>query len=170
MRLCSKKLTFLWVRSILSNEKYKGDALLQKSFTTDFLTKKSKINEGEVPQYYVESNHEAIIAPDTFNLVQKELARRTPGRNRHSGLHIFSSKIKCGECGSWYGSKVWHSNDKYRRVIWQCNHKFDGDTKCKNWTWHANTYQWLKRTGACSVWIPSLALPMPSAARLMTCW
>lgn len=134
MRLCSKKLTFLWVRSILSNEKYKGDALLQKSFTTDFLTKKSKINEGEVPQYYVESNHEAIIAPDTFNLVQKELARRTPGRNRHSGLHIFSSKIKCGECGSWYGSKVWHSNDKYRRVIWQCNHKFDGDTKCKNWT------------------------------------
>ncbi|MCD8020132.1 MAG: recombinase family protein [Clostridiales bacterium] len=118
------------VRSILSNEKYKGDALLQKSFTTDFLTKKSKINEGEVPQYYVEGNHEAIIAPDTFNLVQKELARRNIGKNRHSGLHIFSSKIKCGECGSWYGSKVWHSNDKYRRVVWQCNHKFDGDSKC----------------------------------------
>ena len=105
-------------------------ALLQKSFTTDFLTKKSKINEGEVPQYYVEGNHEAIIAPDTFNLVQKELSKRNTGRNRHSGLHIFSSKIKCGECGSWYGSKVWHSNDKYRRVVWQCNHKFDGDTKC----------------------------------------
>jgi len=118
------------VKSILSNEKYKGDALLQKTFTTDFLTKKTKVNEGEVPQYYVENNHEAIIDPDTFEMVQRELARRTPGRNRHSGIHIFSGKIKCGECGSWYGSKVWHSNDKYRRVIWQCNHKFEGDAKC----------------------------------------
>lgn len=42
----------------------------------------------------------------------------------------FSSKIKCGDCGSWYGSKVWHSNDKYRKIIWQCNHKFDGGEKC----------------------------------------
>lgn len=119
------------VKSILSNEKYKGDALLQKTFCVDFLTKKSKTNEGEVPQYYVEGNHEAIIDSDTFEMVQRELARRTCGKNRHSGLHIFSSKIKCGECGSWYGSKVWHSNDKYRKIIWQCNHKFDGNTKCK---------------------------------------
>ncbi|MCD7826390.1 MAG: recombinase family protein [Clostridiaceae bacterium] len=119
------------VKSILSNEKYKGDALLQKTFTTNFLTKKTKVNEGEIPQYYVENNHEAIIDPDTFEMVQKELARRTRGKNRHSGIYIFSGKIKCGQCGSWYGSKVWHSNDKYRKVIWQCNHKFDGDTKCK---------------------------------------
>ncbi|MCD8054609.1 MAG: recombinase family protein [Lachnospiraceae bacterium] len=118
------------VKSILSNEKYKGDALLQKTFTTDFLTEKTKVNEGEVPQYYVENNHEAIIDPETFELVQRELARRTRGKNRHSGIYIFSGKIKCGECGSWYGSKVWHSNDKYRKVIWQCNHKFDGDVKC----------------------------------------
>ena len=47
-----------------------------------------------------------------------------------SGVHTFSSKIRCGECGSWYGSKVWHSNSKYRKVIWQCNHKFDGDKHC----------------------------------------
>lgn len=47
-----------------------------------------------------------------------------------SSVGTFSSKIKCGDCGSWYGSKVWHSNDKYRRVIWQCNHKFDGGEKC----------------------------------------
>ena len=47
-----------------------------------------------------------------------------------SSVNIFSSKIKCGDCGSWYGSKVWHSNDKYRRVIWQCNHKFKGEKKC----------------------------------------
>src|SRR5690606_20754880 len=45
--------------------------------------------------------------------------------------HIFAGKIKCGECGSWYGPKVWHSNSKYRRTVWQCNHKFDGSKKCK---------------------------------------
>lgn len=113
------------VKRMLANEKYKGDALLQKSYTTDFLTKKKKINEGEIPQYYVTGNHEAIIEPEIFDMVQRELARRGKGRNRHSGVHGFSGKIKCGECGSWFGSKVWHSNDKYRRVIWQCNHKFD---------------------------------------------
>ncbi len=118
------------VRRILENEKYKGDALLQKSYTVDFLTKKTKINEGEIPQYYVENNHEPIIDPAVFDEVQLELQRRCPGRNRHSGVHDFSGKIKCGECGSWYGSKVWHSNDKYRRTVWQCNHKFDGGQKC----------------------------------------
>lgn len=117
------------VKRMLSNEKYKGDALLQKSYTVDFLTKKKKLNEGEIPQYYVTGNHEAIIEPEIFDMVQRELARRGKGRNRHSGVHDFSGKIKCGECGSWYGSKVWHSNDKYRRVIWQCNHKYDGK-KC----------------------------------------
>lgn len=119
------------VKRMLSNEKYKGDALLQKSYTVDFLTKKKKNNEGEIPQYYVENNHEAIIEPAVFDMVQRELERRQPGNNRHSGVHIFSGKIKCGECGSWYGSKVWHSNSKYRRMIWQCNHKFDNGKKCK---------------------------------------
>lgn len=118
------------VRSILTNEKYKGDALLQKSYTVDFLTKKKKVNEGEIPQYYVEGNHEAIIQPEIFELVQQELERRKNSRGRHSGVHLFSSKIKCGQCGEWYGSKVWHSNSKYRRVIWQCNHKYDGEEKC----------------------------------------
>ena len=117
------------VKRMLANEKYKGDALLQKSFTTDFLTKKKKLNEGEIPQYYVTGNHEAIIEPEVFDMVQRELARRGKGRNRHSGVHAFSGKIKCGTCGSWFGSKVWHSNDKYRRIIWQCNYKFDGE-KC----------------------------------------
>lgn len=118
------------VRSILSNEKYKGDALLQKRFTVDFLTKKQKKNEGEIPQYYVEGNHEAIIPPEKFDMVQREMAKRGKGRKYHSGVHPFSSKIKCGQCGSWYGSKVWHSTDKYHRTIWQCNHKFDGDKHC----------------------------------------
>lgn len=113
-----------------ANEKYKGDALLQKSFTVDFLTKKTKANEGEIPQYYVEDNHEAIIDPDTFEMVQREMAKRGGGKKYRSGVHLFSSRIRCGECGSWYGSKVWHSNSKYRRTIWQCNHKFDGDCRC----------------------------------------
>ncbi len=126
-----KKWSAGTVRSILSNEKYKGDALLQKSYTVDFLTKKKKINEGEIPQYYVENNHEAIIDPAVFDMVQRELEARRAGKNRHSGTHIFAGKIKCGECGSWYGSKVWHSNSKYRRVVWQCNHKFNNDEKCK---------------------------------------
>ena len=58
------------------------------------------------------------------------MAVRQTGTNRQSSVGIFSSKIKCGDCGSWYGSKVWHSNSKYRRVVWQCNHKFDGGEKC----------------------------------------
>lgn len=118
------------VRSILTNEKYKGDALLQKSFTVDFLNKKMKPNEGEVPQYYVENNHPAIIPPEMFELVQSEILRRRQSKGRYSGVGIFSSKIKCAECGGWYGSKVWHSTDKYRRVIYQCNCKFKDVRKC----------------------------------------
>ena len=102
------------------------------SITVDYLQKKTKKNEGEVPQYYVEGNHEAIIEPSVYDLVQVELAKRSKkSEARYSGVSIFSNKIKCAECGSWYGSKVWHSNDKYRRVIYRCNHKFDGNRKCE---------------------------------------
>ncbi len=118
------------VRRMLSNEKYKGDALLQKEFTVDFLQKKMKKNEGEVPQYYVEGNHEAIISPAVFDMVQEELAKRTQGNTRYSGTSIFSNKIKCADCGGWYGSKVWHSTDKYRKIIYRCNNKYNGE-KCR---------------------------------------
>lgn len=118
------------VRRMLSNEKYKGDALLQKEFTVDFLQKKMKKNDGEVPQYYVEGNHEAIISPAVFDLVQTEIERRSKGGSRYSGVSIFSNKIKCGDCGAWFGSKVWHSTDRYRRVIYRCNHKYNGK-KCE---------------------------------------
>ena len=118
------------VRRILSNEKYKGDALLQKEFTVDFLQKKMKKNEGEVPQYYVEGNHEAIINPAVFDLVQDEMAKRTNSGSRYSGVSIFSNKIKCADCGWWFGSKVWHSTDRYRRVIYRCNRKYNGE-KCQ---------------------------------------
>ncbi|WP_306438863.1 recombinase family protein [Luxibacter massiliensis] len=112
------------VQSILQNEKYRSDALLQKTFTVDFLSKKHKKNEGEVPQYYVEGSHEAIVSPHIFEIVQAEMKRRLSSNSKYSGVNIFSSKICCGECGGWYGAKVWHSNDKYRRVVYQCNNKY----------------------------------------------
>ena len=117
------------VRNILMNEKYKGDALLQKYYTPDFLTKKQVHNNGEIPQYYVEGNHEAIIEPELFDRVQDILQERSRKKG-YSGVTIFSSKIQCGCCGAWYGSKVWHSTDKYRRIIWQCNSKFKDKTRC----------------------------------------
>lgn len=114
------------VESILTNEKYKGDALLQKKFTVDFLTKKQKVNEGEVPQYYVANSHPAIIEPEIFDLVQYELKRRKADGRFTSCAHPFSGKLLCGECGGVYGSKVWHSNTPYRAVVWQCNEKHRG--------------------------------------------
>lgn len=96
------------------NEKYKGDVLLQKSYTTDFLTKKKKINEGEIPQYYVKNKHEAIFDPAVFDMVQIELEKRNPGPNSRSGVSIFSSRIKCGEYDSLLkkARKFWHNRLK----------------------------------------------------------
>ena len=113
------------VENILTNEKYKGDALLQKVYTVSFLTKEKRKNNGEVPQYYVEKNHEPIIDPDVFDMVQNMIKEKKGNNRRQSSASIFSTKIKCGCCGSYYGSKVWHSNDKYRRVIWRCNDKYE---------------------------------------------
>ena len=111
------------VRSILTNEKYRGDALIQKEYTADFLNKARRKNTGEIPQYYVEEHHEAIISPDLFDFVQSEIKHREQN-GKHSGVSIFANKIKCGCCGGWYGAKVWHSTDKYRRVIYRCNKKY----------------------------------------------
>jgi len=116
------------VESILTNEKYKGDALLQKTFTVDFLTKKTKVNEGEIQQYYIEGSHPAIISPELFDLVQIELQKRKGQKRSTAG--VFASMIVCGDCGNFYGSKVWHSTSKYRKTIWQCNRKFKNRDKC----------------------------------------
>lgn len=119
------------IQQVLTNVKYKGDALLQKYYIADFLTKKPVVNKGEVPQYYVEKNHEAIIAPEVFDLVQKEIEYRSKHVETIKGTHLFSGRIKCGHCGAMYGSKVWHSTDRYRKVIWQCNEKYvDRYHKC----------------------------------------
>ncbi len=118
------------IESILSNEKYRGSAKLQKRFTVDFLTKTMKSNEGEIPQYWVEHSHEPIIKPDEWDAVQLEFARRKALGRSYSGNNVFASRVVCGDCGGFYGSKVWNSTSKYRRTIWQCNAKFKGEHKC----------------------------------------
>ena len=119
-----KKWASSTIESILSNEKYKGDALLQKKYTVDFLTKKQKVNEGEVTQYYVTGSHEGIVSPEVFDLVQHERERRKSLAQAYSASDIFASRIFCGECGHLYGCKVWNSNSKYRRIVWRCNAKY----------------------------------------------
>lgn len=118
------------VASILTNEKYKGDALLQKRFTADFLTKDLRPNRGEVPQYYVEGAHEAIIASEEFDAVQDEMARRKE-LGRACSDKAFHSKIICGDCGGFYGRKVWHSTDEYKCMVFQCNRKFKNEDRCQ---------------------------------------
>ena len=118
------------ILSILQNEKYKGDALLQKTITVNFLTKKKKINEGEVPQYYVEQSHEPVVSPETFELVQEEFRRRKSAGKYTSAINCFASRIVCGDCGGFYGRKVWHSGTKYACTIWQCNKKFHKKEFC----------------------------------------
>ena len=88
------------------------------------------VNNGEVSQYYVEGHHEGIVTADQFDQVQAEILRRK-GMQKYSGVGLLSSIIRCGECGSWYGAKVWHSNDKYRKVIYRCNNKYADGCKCK---------------------------------------
>ena len=129
------------ILSILQNEKYKGDALLQKTFTTNFLTKTMKVNEGEVPQYYVENSHPAIISPVQFDMVQDELARRRKLGRSYSGMGVFASKIVCGDCGGFYGKKTWHSTDIYRKEVWRCNAKFKGKKKCSTPAFEVETIQ-----------------------------
>lgn len=114
--------------SILSNEKYKGDALLQKTYAVDWLNKKRGKNNGQLPQYYIEGSHPAIISKETFDLVQEEIAKRKQETKRSTS--IFANKIICGDCGAYYGRKVWHSKTKYKSYIWFCNHKYKGEHVC----------------------------------------
>lgn len=118
------------IMSILQNEKYKGDALLQKTYIDDFLTKKVIRNHGEVQQYYVENSHPAIIDRSTFELVQQEIACRAPNRRQLHKSSPFAGRIRCGECGGYYGRKVLHSNDQYRYAIWRCNQKYASEQPC----------------------------------------
>ena len=114
------------INQILRNEKYIGDALLQKTYTTDFLTKTRVKNHGVVPQYYVENSHEAIIPREIFMQVQEELIQRrivhtSPnGKNRtFSCIHCFSNMIVCGGCGEVFRRVHWNNRGK-KSVVWRC--------------------------------------------------
>ena len=118
------------ILSILQNEKYKGDALLQKRFVVDFLEHKTKKNEGEVTQYYVKDSHPAIIPKEDWELVQIEITRRKKLRYNYSKKNPFFGKLVCEDCDGYYGRKVWHSNDaKRKKEVLQCNDKFK--RKCR---------------------------------------
>ena len=114
------------INKIPRNEKYIGDALLQKTYTTDFLNKTRVKNNGIVPQYYVEGNHEAIIPKDIFLRVQKELVRRrvvktsANGKKRsYSCNHCFAQIIVCGDCGEMFRRIHWN-NRGCKSIVWRC--------------------------------------------------
>lgn len=114
------------IAKILRNEKYMGDALLQKTYTVDYLSKKRIKNNGIMPQYYVENDHEAIIPKDIFMRVQDELVRRrlvkvSPNGRKHgfSSNHVFSQMIVCGECGELFCRVHWN-NHGCRSIVWRC--------------------------------------------------
>lgn len=116
------------ILSILRNEKYKGDCLMQKYYIDNFLNKKLIKNKGELQQYYAKDHHEPIVSREVFDAVQIKLDKRSKKKNQ-SSARDFSSMIVCGECGAYYGSKVWHSNDKYKKFVYRCNEKYVGE-KC----------------------------------------
>lgn len=119
------------VESILTNEKYKGDAILQKTYCTDYIQKTFVENDGsEIPKYYAQNSHPAIISAEVFDLAQLELEWRKSLNGSYSGKSCFASRVVCADCGAFYGSKVWHSTDAYRRIIWRCNGKYIGEKKC----------------------------------------
>ena len=89
------------------------------------------MNDGsEIPKYYAQNSHPAIVSAEVFDLTQMELEWRRSLKGSYSGKSCFASRIVCGDCGAFYGSKVWHSTDEYRRTIWRCNNKYGGDAKC----------------------------------------
>ncbi|KHF41432.1 recombinase family protein [Halalkalibacter okhensis] len=131
------------IRNMLKNEKYKGDALLQKTYTVDYLTKKRVANTGQIPRYYVEDNHPAIIDKDMWEAVQLEMERKKSFAEKHGFRRVdygmddnpFASKVICGDCGGAYGRKVWNSNDdRFRRRVWRCNKRYvkKGEKGCDN--------------------------------------
>ena len=125
------------LHKILKNENYIGDALLQKTYTVDFLEKKRVPNNGLVPQYYVENSHEAIIPSDLYMQVQKEILRRTnlhSGANRkkrvYSSKYALSSIVSCPNCGDIYRGIAWNNRGK-RSFVWRCVSRVEhGPSRC----------------------------------------
>ena len=133
-----------WARSaidsILTNEKYCGDVLLQKTYIDDCINKKVKKNTGQLPMYLVQNHHEGIISRETFDAAQAELARRSAGkspskknaptgRSRYSSKYALSDRLYCGECGTRYQRCTWRNRDGSKRIVWRCVSRVDYGSK-----------------------------------------
>ena len=126
---------------MLRNEKYMGDALLQKTYTVDFMTKKKVINNGIVPQYYVEDDHEAIIPKELFFRVQEEIMRRSAmcksavtrkknQKSKYSSGYALTGILLCGKCGQEYRRVTWARNGR-KKIVWRCSNRLtNGVKKC----------------------------------------
>ena len=131
------------IRSILSNEKYCGDVLLQKSFVRDCISHKSVRNAGELPMYLIQNHHQGIVDRKTFDEVQAELARRTAakspskksastGRTSYTSKYALSERLVCGECGTLYRRCTWTQRGE-KRIVWRCVSRLDyGKKYCHN--------------------------------------
>ena len=131
------------IHNILTNEKYIGDALLQKTYVTDCISKKVKKNQGERAMYYVENNHPAIISREMFDQVRNEMTRRSSKRKvlqksgktelgKYSGKYALTELLVCGECGSPYKRVTWARNGK-KRIVWRCVSRLEfGKQYCHN--------------------------------------
>lgn len=131
------------IRSILTNEKYIGDALLNKTYVEDCISRKIKKNNGVRPKYYVENNHPAIIDKEIFNRVQEEIARRAGKRKvkqvgtktelgKYSSKYALTELLVCGECGTPYRRCIW-TYKGMKRVVWRCINRLDyGKKYCKH--------------------------------------
>lgn len=127
------------IHNILTNEKYIGDALLLKTYVTDCISQKVRKNRGERVMYYVENNHPAIVSRETFDLVRKEMTRRSSKRKvlqksgktelgKYSGKYALTELLVCGECGSPYKRVTW-ARDGKKRIVWRCVSRLEFGTK-----------------------------------------
>lgn len=130
------------IRGMLRNEKYMGDALLQKTYIADLFTRQTKKNTGELPQYYVENSHPAIIDRLTFQRVQEEMARRSSLKKvsaaaktelaKYSGKYVLTELLSCGNCGSPYRRVTW-TRPEGKKIVWRCINRLENGKKfCKD--------------------------------------
>ena len=106
--------------------------MFQKTFTVDYLTNEVRKNKGELPFIRVRNSHEPIISPEIFDKVQEMMEKGPSHKKRTYSKHPFAGKLICGDCGSVFGHKVWRVRSTGERYdVWYCNHKFDGERKCK---------------------------------------
>ena len=127
------------LRSLLTNEKYKGDALLQKTYRPSLFSDRAVQNDGNLPKYYVEGVLPRILEPEIFDRIQEELAKRGAKRptsekaktpfGRYSGKYALSTLVVCGKCGALYRRVTWYRKGE-KKIVWRCGTRLDGKANC----------------------------------------